>query len=535
MAGERAVTDWALTDRTRALAAGLPVSFVALLLYARTLLPDVGLWDTAEYQAIGPVLGIAHPTGFPSYTLLAWLASVVLQPFGNEALRANLLSALLVAGSAGIAAAVVALLSRRALVGAAAGLAFALSATVWAVGLRADAHALHIFLAALLLLVLVVWGRRERAGQPADRWLLASAVLFGVALGNHALTVLLAPGIALYVLWISPRLLIDRPRFVATCALALVGTTVLLYLYLPLRSAMNPPLDYAHPATWEDFRYLVLAEQFRGSFQAMPQPAVALRTIAGQTLADLGLFAMLALPGLAVAIRRLPGLALLLFGWFAFNWYFALGYINADIERYYLVPTLSAAVLGGIAAGAAWDWVAGNLAPRATDALARARAPEVAGSLLRALGLTVAAVVLLGTTLIAVPQRYRVVDLSDYLFGRQWLEAVLPALEPDSVVVSWWGYSTPLWYAQLIEDRRPDVAVIDDRTRLDQRLGTATDVIERYLDERPVYLIRLPRDIPALEDSYVLTILPQAPMWGPVYRVDGRRGGPAMRAPMIRP
>ena len=43
---------------------------------------------SAEFQAIGPVLGIAHPTGYPAYTLLAWLASVVLQPFGNEALRA---------------------------------------------------------------------------------------------------------------------------------------------------------------------------------------------------------------------------------------------------------------------------------------------------------------------------------------------------------------------------------------------------------------------------------------------------------------
>ncbi len=50
------------------------VGGVALALYIRTLLPDVGLWDTAEFQAVGPVLGIAHPTGYPSYTLLlCWL------------------------------------------------------------------------------------------------------------------------------------------------------------------------------------------------------------------------------------------------------------------------------------------------------------------------------------------------------------------------------------------------------------------------------------------------------------------------------
>ena len=65
--------------------AALPVFLAALLLYASTLLPDVGLWDTAEFQTVGSVLGIAHPTGYPTYTLMAWLASVVLGPFGNEA------------------------------------------------------------------------------------------------------------------------------------------------------------------------------------------------------------------------------------------------------------------------------------------------------------------------------------------------------------------------------------------------------------------------------------------------------------------
>ena len=86
---------------------------VALLLYLPTLMPDVGTWDTAEFQAIGPVLGIAHPTGYPTYTLLAWLASVVLQPFGNEAFRANLLSALLVAGAAALLAVRVVQATRR--------------------------------------------------------------------------------------------------------------------------------------------------------------------------------------------------------------------------------------------------------------------------------------------------------------------------------------------------------------------------------------------------------------------------------------
>ena len=60
---------------------------------ALALLPGVAYWDTGELQAVAPLMGTAHPTGFPTYVLLGWLASVVLQPFGEPAFRMNLLSA----------------------------------------------------------------------------------------------------------------------------------------------------------------------------------------------------------------------------------------------------------------------------------------------------------------------------------------------------------------------------------------------------------------------------------------------------------
>jgi len=59
------------------------------------------------------------------------------------------------------------------------------------------------------------------------------------------------------------------------------------------------------------------------------------------------------------------------------------------------------------------------------------------------------------------------------------------------VVVSWWSTSTPLWYAQAVLGKRPDLTIVDDRTMLDKDLGRAPDVINRYLGQRPVYVIRL--------------------------------------------
>jgi hypothetical protein len=87
-------------------------------------------------------------------------------------------------------------------------------------------------------------------------------------------------------------------------------------------------------------------------------------------------------------------------------------------------------------------------------------------------------------------ERFDDVDSSRDRAAERWVDQVVDQLEPDAVVVSWWSYSTPLWYAQHVEGRIPGVAIVDDRTRLDEELGEVGDVIERYLGRRPVYLIR---------------------------------------------
>jgi hypothetical protein len=501
---------WHLTNGARCALAAVIVAVPALALYMRTLAPDVGFWDTGEFQALGPVLGIAHPTGYPAYTLLLWLASVVLQPFGDAALRANLLSALLVAAACGVVGATVAYLTRRLVVGVGVGIAFALCSRAWAIGLHADPHAFHLFLVSVLLLLLVVWADRQRARQPnADRLLIAAAALFGVSLANHALTLLLAPGVGLYVLLAYPGIL-RRFGLIATCVGALVFTTVVLYAYLPLRSAMNPPLDYANPQTWENFKYVVFGEQFTGTFHARPTPVESIRIVAEETWQQLGLLFPLSALGAIVGLFRRAALIVMLAAWFGLTFYFAIGYENADIGRYYLVPLMSVAVVAGIGAGAILE------AARAV--IVRFGAPRRA--LARLVIAAVMAFVRIGPAAGTVPRRLATLDESGDHSARNWLTSVGTALPQDAVIVSWWSYSTPMWYAQYVEGWRPDVTIIDDRTMLDEHLGSASQVIDSYLGKRPVYLIRTPNDIPQYMKRYVLTALPGIP-GQPVYRVTG--------------
>lgn len=497
--------------RPRATPAGVPgrlgpsivpalVALVALALARSAMLPGIWFWDTAEAQTVGPVLGVMHPTGFPAYVILGWLASVALQPFGEPAFRMNLLSGLLIA----TAAATLVLLARQlgvsTLVAAAAGIGFAATPLPWRMATFADVHPLHVALVAVLLLVLVRWeqavGRAREAGERpgrADRGLVLAAAVCGVALANHQLTLLLGLPILLYVLAVD-RSVFRRPRTVLVAAGACLGVAALLYLELPLRSGPFPaPLVYGRPDTLEGLRYVVLAEQFRGSLRSpFADGAQPLADLAGRAWTQFGLLAPVLPAAFVVAAIRRPRYALLTGSAGAITLVFNASYVNADIERYDLGPVLFA-----------WTWLAmlgGTAADRLVAWLEGARRSLVAA--------LVAALVLM-PTVIELPARHAAVDRSGDRTARLWLDTVLRVLEPDAVVVSWWSYSTPLWYGQLIEGRRPDVTVIDDRTRLDERLGGVTAVIDAHLGKRPVYVMRaLPEEIEALGTVYVLELVP---------------------------
>lgn len=534
----------------------VPAGLAGLLSFAlglTHLLPGVGFWDTGEMQTVGPVFGVAHPTGYPAYVALGWLASVVLQPLGEPAVRMNLLSAILLGATTALTTLLYIRLSGRPVLGLAGGIVFAVTPETWYLATHADPHALHACLLALLLLLLVVWGDRRREGASrTDRWLVAAAVVFGVSLGNQALTLFLVPGIALYVLVTDARIL-RRPLFVVGCLGAAAGTAALLYLQLPLSAALGAPLIYGRPGSLDGFRYIVLGEQFRGALgDPFADPVGTVRTLVDAITHQLGWLA-LAVPvaAVATAVRR-PRYFLLTVPAFAATLLFAAVYANAEIERYHLGPVLIAVSWLVVAAGWVVDTVAGMAPDRRLretetapggaasvadpgssaaqeEAIGGGPTPEPSLSASRrmvASGIVLVALTatLLGPALLRVPAAEERARSVSYLDARRWLNEAFAVFEPDATVLSWWAYSTPLWYGTIVEGRRPDVRVVDDRTRLDEDLGEVADVIRVDLGKRPVYVIGDGPHIRELEDDFVLElVLPRGD--GSIYRVVGTKGG----------
>ena len=486
------------------------VGVVVLVLLAPSLMPGVGFWDTAEFQTAPPVLGTMHPTGYPTYVLLGFVANLLLAPIGEPAFRMNAMSLLCVAFAAGVTVHLARRLTGWTAIAIAAGLGMALTPITWRIATLADAHALHLAFVALLVTLLVHWEDAHGAGRPgADRWLVAAAVTFGLSAGNHSLTLLLAIPVGLYVLAVDPRI-IRRPRLVVGCLAALLGPLALVYLELPVRSGMVPaPLVYASPNTWDGFWYIALAEQFRGSFgdplSDLGRKASELWAFAG---AQLGAFAAVAPIGFLAMVGRQPRLALLTGSAMLVTLVFNLSYSNADIERYYLGPALFA-----------WLWLAvlfGVIVDQVAGSGSNGRRAILPGAMS-----VVLSVALLVPTGLAYPARTSLLDRSSDTSADRWLDAALDEIEADAVVISWWAYSTPLWYAQYVEGRRPDILVVDDRTRLDRDFGEVPDVIERFLGARPVYVMRVGNEIGPIMRLYDLVRL-TAPADN-VYLVTGRK------------
>jgi hypothetical protein len=514
---------WARPDAHRLVAVAIP-ALVALGVIVNAwsgLMPGVGFWDTGEFQAVLPIMGTAHPTGYPTYVLLGWLANILLTPLGEPAYRVTALSLIAVAVAAAATVALVRRLTGSAVIGAAAGIGLATTRLVWLNATRADPHPIHLAFVAILMLALVRWadaGSEQLERRASDRRLMLAAVVFGLAAGNHSLTLLLAPPIALYVLAVEPGSL-RRPRLIAACVGAAAITIVAVFLELPIRGGILPaPLVYGQPATWDGFWYIALAEQFRGSlgdvFASLPSKLDDLLARADLWFGVL----KLALPVAFLATAwRAPRYALLTGSAMVITVLFNLSYSNADIDRYYLGPVLWA-----------WTWLAifaAEIGKAAAVAVAGVAGRLRSGRPDRRIETAAAAIVAIVLLLPAIPDlasRRAAADRSHDTGAATWLAQALPALEPDAVIVSWWSTSTPLWYAQKVEGLRPDVFIVDDRTMLDLDLGRAPDVIRRYLPTgRPVYAIRLDGpDLDELKAQFDMTLVASSGSTG-VWKVNG--------------
>lgn len=275
------------------------VVFVLLLLvYLATVIPTAVDQDSGELAAAAHVLGIAHPTGYPLWVLLG-RAFDYLPVGGTSAYRVALLSAVSAAAAGALVAAMAAALTSATAPALGAGLAFGLWNPTWSQAVLAEVYGLSALLSALALIALQRW---ERGRSRRALYWLALAVGF-VSMHHRTAMLAVLPALVAAAALTRPR----RARVYAAAA-ALFIAPFALYLYLPIRAAARPPLNWTNPSTWDRFWDHVLATQyqhfaFSHSLEEMLEVSVSLLP---EVLA----------PGAALSVLiALVGLPLIGWGW----------------------------------------------------------------------------------------------------------------------------------------------------------------------------------------------------------------------------
>jgi hypothetical protein len=409
---------------------------------ARTITWAHGGADGAELSAAAAVLGIPHPPGYPLYTLLGHLFAQI--PVGEVAFRVGLLSAVSAALGVALAGVVTHRLQPRTVAAVGAGGALATAPMYWSQATIPEVYALHAALVVASLAVLAAW----HPGN--DRLLVGLALLFGLGMAHHVTMVFLIAPSAIYVLASDPGVLRRR---VLLAGVAAFGLGLLFYLYLPIRAAADPLMNWGNPDSWPRFLDHVFARSYQGYLGGRPVGDVLARVpVVARLLLEQFTWPgfVLALLGLAELARVRPGFGRMLIGYLVLTIAFTLMYNAKDGEVYLLPTALVLAPCLGLGAA----HLAGSPGGR---------------------WLALAAVVAIPLWQLAT--NWAEMDLSADRTAITYARDTLSSAPRDGVVVLDQDEETfALWYAQAVEGLRPDVAVVDSRAL---GLGWYVEQLER--------------------------------------------------------
>jgi len=435
----------------------LGVGVASLTVYCLTAARFVTWGDSPELVAVARTLGIAHPPGYPLYTLLA--AAVVGIPIGGAFLRLSILSAVFGAASAACLSLFVwhavglsgpqgrepdpVARSFGAVVG---GLALALSPTFWSQATVPEVYTLALALVLAIVLVLVVRVSGSPGRPPRPRSLVLAGFLAGLALAHH-LTAVFAVAASALGLGLARRAR-PRAREVALAGVA-AAAGLSLYAYLPLRARQDPAILWTPLTSFGDVLRHVSGTQYASRLFAEPLPLVASKL--GSFVAALPrelswVVLALGVVGFWTLWRRNRTVALTVVLWAAMTFVHALAYRIPDVGSYY-IPVY--AVIAA-AAGAGLTSISHRLGRR----FGTSRTAIVLAALV--------GLVLVVRSVKLWPE----MDLSRRDDARVFMLRMLEIVPPDGIVLAREDRTVfTLWYARYVEGLRNDVAILDARGR----------------------------------------------------------------------
>lgn len=456
----------------------LLTGLIAFIFFLTTIAPSVIQIDTGELAAVQVTLGIAHPTGYPLFTILGYIFSLVPLPF-SKIFQLNLLAALYCAGAVSVftyssklildnlykfnfiktvkekskkkktsdktevtTSNVKSDLSESIKIIAAifGGLFLALSKTFWFQSTSVEVYSLHLLLITIITLTLLkAFLFSDKDKTALKLWLIFA---FTLALGftNHMTTLLIIPGVA-YLYFTQNKFNANSFKQIIIMLFVFFPVLILVYSYLPIRASQNPLVNWGNPIEWERIIRHISGQQYQVWLFSSTDAAAKQFNYFVTNLPKEFLLTLL-IGGFGLIVSFIQARKFFIFNLIVFlsTVLYSINYDINDIDSYFLLAYIALAffVVFGIV-------------------------QLILFTEKNKMKLIIPVVVLLTLLSIQFYANYDSVSQRNNYVYEDYTKALLNSVPKNSIVFSYqWDYFiSESYYFQLVENFRKDVIVID--------------------------------------------------------------------------
>ena len=406
--------------------------------------------DSGELALVCKTLGIAHPTGYPLYTLLGRLFTLF--PFKNVIFRVNLLSLFFVCLTNLVLFFVILKTIKSQTIMAIwtaflTSLIFSFISTWWSQATSNEVYGLNVFFYSLIILLILIWReklQKSNGSNPKDALHVFYLLIFvyGLSFGNHMMAVLFLPAIFFLFLSYERKTLFRPQRILLTILLFILGFSI--YLYLPIRSSQNPLLDWSNPESWSAFKRHVSGWQYQvWMFSAsIGRIFTNLEKFVKLFFKNFPIyllpFTLLGIWKLVFTDRRFLIFLLIIF---FFTVAYAVNYSIPDLDPYFL----GCFMINAIFIGNGFFFV--------LEKLQRIKLHKVMSTMLIFLFILFPMIIL--------KRNHFEQDKSRNYFAYDLVSNILRSMKKDGLIISnLWGHYSPWLYLRYVELKRPDLVFL---------------------------------------------------------------------------
>ena len=479
---------------------------VDFIVYFLTLAPTVQFIDSGELAVVCKTLGIAHPTGYPLYTLLGRLFSLL--PLKDIIFRVSFMSLLFICVTNivlfFILLAIGQNLSKRkgelstTVVWSAflATLIFSFTPTLWSCATSNEVYSLNVLFYTLIILLVLLWTNSRKASG-GERIFFLLIFVYALSFGNHMSTILLLPAIFFILISTYRKALFTFKRTILISSLLFLGLSI--YLFLPIRSLQDPIMDWGNPESWSTFKRHVTGWQYQVWMFAQSAQELSsnlqnfIKLFFHQYPLYLLPVSFLGVWRLFAHDRKIFAFLLILF---LTNVVYGVNYGIPDIDPYFLGTFVVNAIFIGVGLNFLFQIIRNSRIKKRLS--------------------YVIIIFFILLSLILLKKNYFEADRSRNYLAYDFASNIMSSVKKDGILLTnVWDHYSPWLYLRFVEWRRPDVGYLDTELcrrswyfdYIKQSYGdlhqTSQEEISRFLREVEPFENRQPFDPRIIERAYM--------------------------------